>query len=48
MLLDDGALVWAESDPAGEVEIHTVEPGTTMWSRALVTVAGWLPLEWML
>jgi putative cardiolipin synthase len=46
-LTPNGALYWIERNAAGEVR-HDVEPGTRWWQRALVTLLGMLPLEWML
>ncbi|MBO6902982.1 MAG: phospholipase D family protein [Rhizobiaceae bacterium] len=46
-LLADGELQWIEIQAGGEAT-HTVEPGTSFMSRAILTVAGWLPLEWLL
>lgn len=43
-----GEIGWLESAASGEVKTLTVEPGTSFFSRALVTVVGWLPVEWML
>ena len=42
-----GSLYWIERGAAGEIR-HDVEPGTRWWQRALVTLLGMLPLEWML
>lgn len=42
-----GALVWDQRDGAQTITHHT-EPGTTATSRALVTVFGWLPIDWLL
>lgn len=42
-----GALRWIETTDAGEV-IHVTEPGTTLFSRTLLRLAGRLPIEWLL
>lgn len=42
-----GALRWVETTPGGEV-IHVTEPGTTLFSRTLLRLAGRLPIEWLL
>lgn len=46
-VLADGELQWVEIGAEGEAA-HAVEPGTTFVSRAILTVAGWLPVEWLL
>jgi putative cardiolipin synthase len=46
--LENGAMTWSDVGEDGRPQIHDVEPGTTFVSRALVTVAGWLPVEWLL
>jgi len=45
--LFDGRLQWVECNE-GARTIHTCEPGSTFWQRALVKVLSWLPIEWML
>lgn len=46
--LENGAMTWSDIGEDGKPQVHDVEPGTTVFSRALVTVAGWLPVEWLL
>ena len=45
--LVDNKLVWIERRK-GEVVLHTKEPGTTAWKRALVLFLSVLPIEWLL
>jgi putative cardiolipin synthase len=40
-------LQWIERNEGRET-VHTSEPGTTLWQRAVVKVLSWLPLDWML
>lgn len=42
-----GALRWVEPTDTGEVT-HITEPGTTLFSRTLLRLAGRLPIEWLL
>ena len=42
----DGRLVW--DDPGPPARLHRVEPDTTRFSRALLVMLGWLPIEWLL
>ena len=44
---EDGALVWIERTPAGEV-LHDTEPGTSVWQRLGVSFLALLPIEWLL
>lgn len=48
ILLDDGSLVWAETSVAGGVVLHHDEPGTTLLTRRMLSLLGWLPIEWLL
>ena len=43
-----GGLVWTSEAPDRAVLTSTVEPNTTRPLRLLVTVIGWLPVEWLL
>jgi putative cardiolipin synthase len=36
-----------ERSGSGEV-VHDVEPGTTVWQRAMVSLMSILPIEWLL
>jgi putative cardiolipin synthase len=40
-------LQWVERSGSGEV-VHDVEPGTTVWQRAMVSLMSILPIEWLL
>lgn len=44
----DGSIVWTDVAEDGSKQTYSVEPGTSILSRAMITVAGWLPVEWML
>ena len=45
-LSDSGKVVWRG---VGETPaVHQVEPGSSWWSRAGITVLSWLPIEWLL
>lgn len=44
----NGTPTWTETAKDGSPILHDREPGTTMFSRALMTALGWLPIEWML
>ncbi|OZI56254.1 phospholipase D family protein [Bordetella genomosp. 4] len=48
VLTDDGGMVWLEQFADGRTEIHRKEPGAGWLKRAIVTVVGWLPIEWLL
>lgn len=41
-------MVWREPRADGSVVIHHDEPGSSWRSRALVTMLGWLPIEWLI
>ena len=43
-----GALDWIETDATGALIIHRTEPGTTLFSRTVLRLAGRLPIEWLL
>ncbi len=47
-LSENDEIIWIEDLGGGEVTIHTEEPGTTAFQRALATFVSWLPVEWML
>ena len=48
-LSDKGRLRWIErEDGSDEIEIHDVEPGTTLLQRIAVRVLSRLPIEWLL
>ncbi len=44
----EGNLQWIETGPDGIVTVHDTEPGTSGFSRALVRLMGWLPVQWLL
>ncbi|MEG1280903.1 MAG: phospholipase D family protein [Comamonas sp.] len=44
---EDGGLRWQGGSDAN-FPIYEVEPNTNWWSRAMVRVLGWLPIEWLL
>ena len=41
----DGQMVWVEQSPDADAVIYTEEPDTTPWTRLLMRVLGWFPLE---
>ncbi len=43
-----GGLLWTTEGSDGATITSTVEPNTTMPLRAIVTIIGWLPVEWLL
>ena len=45
---EGGGLLWTSQDADGTDVTSTVEPNTTAPLRAIVTVIGWLPVEWLL
>ena len=45
---EGGGLVWTSRNADGAEVTSTVEPNTTAPVRAIVTVIGWLPVEWLL
>jgi hypothetical protein len=45
---EGGGLVWTAEDADGGVASFDVEPNTTLPLRLLVTIASYLPVEWML
>jgi putative cardiolipin synthase len=47
-LSDKGRLRWIEREEDGEIEIHDVEPGTTLLQRLAIRVLSRLPIEWLL
>ncbi|MCT8159819.1 phospholipase D family protein [Pseudoruegeria sp. SHC-113] len=47
-LSPEGAFSWQETAEDGHEVIHTTEPATTLFGRALVTFMSWLPIAWML
>lgn len=46
-LTEDGGLEW-RSGVGNPPPVYTTEPHTTWWSRTLVTLLMWLPIEWLL
>lgn len=48
VLTDDGDMVWHEKLADGRIEIHRQEPGAGWFKRAIITMVGWLPVEWLL
>ncbi|SLN26956.1 Cardiolipin synthase [Pseudoruegeria aquimaris] len=47
-LTPDGRKTWRETAEEGNEVVHTTEPATSAFSRALVTFMSWLPIAWML
>ena len=45
---EDHGLLWTSRNDDGSEVISMVEPNTTAPLRAIVTVIGWLPVEWLL
>ncbi len=45
---EEGGLLWTSRDADGAEVTSTVEPNTTAPLRGIVTVVGWLPVEWLL
>lgn len=45
--LCDGSLQWLERNGDRQTT-YSVEPGTTIWQRALVRLLSWLPIDWLL
>ena len=45
---EGGGLLWTSQDADGTDVTSTVEPNNTAPLRAIVTVIGWLPVEWLL
>lgn len=48
VLTPEGKMVWKEAFEDGHTEVHQQEPGAGWVKRIVLTVAGWLPIEWML
>lgn len=48
VLTPEGKMVWKEAFEDGYTEVHQQEPGAGWVKRIVLTVAGWLPIEWML
>ena len=46
-LSDKGKLYWIERREGRTIRYDT-EPGTSIWRRAAVRIASWLPIEWLL
>ncbi len=46
-LTEDGALQW-HSGVGDPPPVYATEPHTTWWSRTLVSLLMWLPIEWLL
>ena len=45
----EGRIEWQDKQPGNAPpQVHQVEPQTSIWTRALVRVLSWLPIEWML
>nr|WP_294848505.1 phospholipase D family protein [uncultured Sphingomonas sp.] len=44
---EDGKIIWT-SQHDGKTVVQTTEPGTTWFSRLMITVIGWLPVKWLL
>lgn len=48
VLVEDGALEWRGRDAEGRAVARGREPDTTRLQRALVYIASWLPIDWLL
>lgn len=48
VLTGDGTLAWEEARADGEVVRHNHEPGATPLSRLVLSLLGFLPIEWLL
>ncbi len=46
--LQNGELRWIETGPDGTTTALDTEPGASLTDRIMVTVFGWLPIEWLL
>ncbi len=46
-LSEDGQLEWLDSTVTPPV-LHRREPGSTWWSRGMLRVLSWLPIDWLL
>jgi putative cardiolipin synthase len=46
-LAPDGGLRWIEN-VGDETIVHETEPGTTFWSRLVMSLMAILPIEWLL
>ena len=46
-LNEAGKLQWVEQHEGGPI-VHTTEPGTTWWKRAMVRLLALLPIDWLL
>nr|WP_209835150.1 phospholipase D family protein [Ruegeria sp. HKCCE3926] len=45
---DNGEIIWLQVEQDGTVTVHTNDPETNGFQRALTVVVRWLPVEWML
>ncbi|WP_170429613.1 phospholipase D family protein [Ruegeria arenilitoris] len=45
---DDGQMIWLQEEKDGTVTVHSADPETSGFQRALTAVVRWLPVEWML
>ncbi|WP_170470236.1 phospholipase D family protein [Ruegeria arenilitoris] len=45
---DDGQMIWLQEEADGTVTVHSADPETSGFQRALTAVVRWLPVEWML
>jgi putative cardiolipin synthase len=41
-------IIWREAHEDKSVTTYDKEPNSTVLDRALVTIFGWLPVEWLL
>ncbi|WP_246188460.1 phospholipase D family protein [Nitratireductor arenosus] len=46
--LHDGELRWIETGPDGATTVLETEPDASLVDRIMLTVFGWLPIEWLL
>ena len=48
-LNDEGQIEWQDRQSMyAQPQVHHTEPQTSIWTRALVRVLSWLPIDWML
>lgn len=48
VVLRDGQMRWIETGADGKEIVHNDEPKVSAWDRLMITVVGWLPIEWAL
>jgi putative cardiolipin synthase len=47
-LTPENRMVWRETKPDGQIDIHQQEPGASWIQQVAIVVIGLLPIEWML